>query len=74
MDIWIKNVVYVSGMHALVCIKYLRFRSCFLPENIVQFFFVLILQVSWHNTKKFNNFAGSQVYHATDKTCLQIHC
>lgn len=42
--------------------------------KIVYVTFLTLLQVSWHHTKKFNNFTGSQVSYATDQTCVQIQC
>ena len=41
---------------------------------LINLLFLLYFQVSWHHTKKFNNFAGSQVNYATDQTCVQIQC
>ena len=33
----------------------------------------MILQVSWHNTKKFVNSSGAQVNHVTDQTRVQAN-
>ena len=74
-----KEISGFMDQKCCVCLRYagsslykLHIEVSQLPFAIRTIFnlFVLILQVSWHHTKKLYNFAGSQVNHVTDQACV----